>query len=149
MSLHNYADSILLWHNHLQSCCNATTTHNVSAFIRPYNDEEWNNLPHISLTSDSPWDPSIIDNGTLNDYNGKEFIMTHGNFDNVGDLLNIEVSFSSTNISVPHCINNQFIHSTVTKPTNINYGEYDKYFLKAPHEVIKKTFEAHPRSIPY
>ena len=96
---------------------------------------------HISLTSDTPWDPSIIDNDTLSDYNGKEYIMTHGNFDKMVDLLKIEVSFSSTNISVPHCINNQLIHSTVTKPTNINYGEYDKYFLKDPHEVIKKTFE--------
>ena len=79
-------------------------------FIRPYNDEECNNLPHISLTSDSPWDPSIIDNDIPSDYNGKEFIMTHGNFDKTGCLFQIEVSFSSTNIILPHCINNQLIN---------------------------------------
>ena len=30
--------------------------------IRPYTDHEWDNLPHITLTADVDWDPSIFDN---------------------------------------------------------------------------------------
>jgi len=29
--------------------------------IRPFSDEEWDNLPHVILTSDMDWDPGILD----------------------------------------------------------------------------------------
>ena len=29
--------------------------------LRPYTDEEWDNLPHVFLTSETEWDPSILD----------------------------------------------------------------------------------------
>ena len=29
--------------------------------IRPYTDSEWDNLPHLILTADVDWDPSILD----------------------------------------------------------------------------------------
>lgn len=29
--------------------------------IRPYSDAKWNNLPHVCLTSDVDWDPSLVD----------------------------------------------------------------------------------------
>ena len=29
--------------------------------LRPYTDHEWDSLPHITMTSDSEWDPTVID----------------------------------------------------------------------------------------
>jgi hypothetical protein len=29
--------------------------------ICPYTDHEWDNLPHVILTSESEWDPSVLD----------------------------------------------------------------------------------------
>jgi hypothetical protein len=29
--------------------------------IRPYTDHEWDNLPHVILTSELEWDPSVLD----------------------------------------------------------------------------------------
>ena len=34
--------------------------------MRPYTDDEWDDLPHLVLTSDIDWDPSILDN-TIDD----------------------------------------------------------------------------------
>ena len=30
--------------------------------MHPYMDDEWDTLPHVILTSDDDWDPSILDN---------------------------------------------------------------------------------------
>ena len=30
--------------------------------LRPYTDDEWDNLPNVILTSDLDWDPTILDN---------------------------------------------------------------------------------------
>ena len=30
-------------------------------FLRPYSNKEWDNLPHVILTSEVEWDPSILD----------------------------------------------------------------------------------------
>ena len=37
--------------------------------MRPYTDHEWNTYPHVIMTSDVDWDPSILDG---------EFPLTHG-----------------------------------------------------------------------
>jgi hypothetical protein len=34
--------------------------------IRPYTDKEWDTLPHVILTSDEDWDPTVLDH-TLDD----------------------------------------------------------------------------------
>jgi len=38
--------------------------------MRPYTDHEWDTYPHVIMTSDVDWDPSILDG---------EFPLTHGN----------------------------------------------------------------------
>jgi len=30
--------------------------------IRPYTDDEWDKLPHVIMTGDTDWDPSVLDN---------------------------------------------------------------------------------------
>jgi hypothetical protein len=34
---------------------------------RPYTDSEWNTLPHVVLTSDTEWHPSVLDNNLDDD----------------------------------------------------------------------------------
>ena len=34
--------------------------------LRPYTDDEWESLPHVILTSDTDWNPSVLDN-TIDD----------------------------------------------------------------------------------
>ena len=34
--------------------------------LRPYTDDEWDTLPHVILTSDMDWDPTVLDH-TLDD----------------------------------------------------------------------------------
>jgi hypothetical protein len=29
--------------------------------MRPFTDSEWHTLPHVILTSDADWDPSVLD----------------------------------------------------------------------------------------
>jgi hypothetical protein len=29
--------------------------------IHPYTDEEWDSLPHITMTGDNPWNPKCLD----------------------------------------------------------------------------------------
>jgi hypothetical protein len=34
--------------------------------LRPYTDDEWDNLPHVLMTSDQDWDPTTFDNTISN-----------------------------------------------------------------------------------
>ena len=35
--------------------------------MRPYTDSEWDTLPHVILTADSDWDPTVLDNDLADD----------------------------------------------------------------------------------
>ena len=47
--------------------------------MRPYIDNEWDDLSHIVLTSDTDWNPSILDN-TIDD--NEEWLDALSNFPN-------------------------------------------------------------------
>ena len=51
--------------------------------MQPYTDNKWDNLPHLVLTSDTDWDPSVLDN-TIDD--------NETWFDALSDLLKDSVS---------------------------------------------------------
>jgi hypothetical protein len=68
--------------------------------MRPYTDEEWDTLPHVILTGDTLWDPSVLDNtiSTTQDwYDGisdlKEGLVSSP-FDHRGNYLGREANFS-------------------------------------------------------
>ena len=48
--------------------------------MRPYTDHEWETLPHVVLTSDVNWDPTVLDNITSD---------TDTWFDAVSDLADL------------------------------------------------------------
>ena len=43
--------------------------------VRPVQDGEWGKLPHVYLTADTPWDPSIYDHGIY--WIGRNWIQAH------------------------------------------------------------------------
>ncbi len=51
--------------------------------MRPYTDDEWDNLPHLILTGDNDWDPTILDHNIDDDETW---------FDAISDLPNDNVS---------------------------------------------------------
>jgi hypothetical protein len=53
--------------------------------IRPYTDHEWDNLPHVILTSELEWNPSVIDHEFKGDEQWGEFPAINTSFDEVGD----------------------------------------------------------------
>jgi len=61
--------------------------------LRPFTDEEWETLPHVVMTSDEDWDPSVLDNKITDDeewYNAQEKASetTRASpFDIVGDFV--------------------------------------------------------------
>jgi hypothetical protein len=53
--------------------------------IHLYTDHEWDNLPHVMLTSEVEWDPSVLDHDFNEDDQWGEVPEMESSFDNVGD----------------------------------------------------------------
>jgi hypothetical protein len=53
--------------------------------IRPYTDHEWDNLPHVILTSQLEWDPSVLDHNFKEDEQWGEVPELNSSFDDYGD----------------------------------------------------------------
>jgi hypothetical protein len=53
--------------------------------IRPYTDHEWDNLPHVILTSEIEWDPSVLDHDMKEDEQWGEVPELESSFDEFGD----------------------------------------------------------------
>ena len=151
--------------------------------MRPFTDNEWQSLPHVILTSDADWDPTVTDhvvtdddtffdciaddNGeydfTLFDHTGvprAASVPLQANFVNRNDDAStsfdgtkptrsppvvIEANYHNTHIALirheisPECL---AVHEQMTVPAKRNYHKYRDYFLKAPINVIQKTFDA-------
>jgi hypothetical protein len=54
--------------------------------ICPYNDQEFETLPHVTLTSELEWDPSALDHEVKEDESGGESPTIPSSFDEVGDF---------------------------------------------------------------
>jgi hypothetical protein len=53
--------------------------------IRPYTDHEWDTLPHVILTSEMEWDPSVLDHDFNDDAQWGDVPDIDTPFDNFGD----------------------------------------------------------------
>jgi hypothetical protein len=53
--------------------------------IRPYTDHEWDNLPHVILTSELEWDPSVLDHDFKEVEQWGEVPELDSSFDDYGD----------------------------------------------------------------
>ena len=128
--------------------------------IRPYSDQEWNDLPHVVLTSDEEWDPKVMDEDRDEDEwlanqpenpTGFEFRP----FNHVGDYI-IHVGETGKDI-VPLPRNWSLNMSKWLEPSEVTeylqvqiheiwpkpkrYKRFQPYFLFSDPAVIRKTFE--------
>ena len=61
--------------------------------LRPYTDTEWDNLPHVILTSGTNWDPSDLDLDLPSDdqwFDSIEYeshLLPNSRFDDFGNYL--------------------------------------------------------------
>ena len=122
--------------------------------MRPYTDDEWEQLPHVILTSDAEWDPTILDDEQEDDeewFNAMEEIPEFKPdplFDEYGDYCHIHLVTEA--IMSDSIIENSIITDLPTafllyesqlKPQTIDYNQYCSKFGWMPVEIIKQTFK--------
>jgi hypothetical protein len=134
--------------------------------MHPPDDDEYDDLPHVVLTSDADWDPSIVDNeldmdewldarmtvGDLpgvSEYGDNRFDL-HGNyrvnhsstffFDAYSDIPSQNVGDAVDNLDAKYRVNPHEI-SAKDPP----FESLRPFFLWAPVETIKRTFDVTTR----
>ena len=114
--------------------------------IRPFTDREWETLPHIVLTSDVEWDPSILDGESDNFLN----TVQDPNDMHVTDDDGIS-NFGMPNIVHANCVNMELnkslffsyrVNPNETKPSTHDIEALQRYFLHSSPEVIRRTLKA-------
>ena len=123
--------------------------------FRPYTDKEWETLPHVTLTADVDWDPTILDCETEyieewhNEMQDTPTLSPDPFFDDFGDYRHTH--------SVTNAIqSNDIMESTIftdlpsvfkayehsVKPRAIDYQRFQSKFAFLPTDVIKHTFDS-------
>lgn len=126
--------------------------------LRPPTDFELQSLPHIILTSDNEWDPSVLDNkiddSTDTWYNEDDNIesFTHHPFDAIGTYkyreiaeLNICHSNQFPVITYDYILDDmitRYVLNINMKNKEPNYSLLQPNFGWVPINIIKKTFQA-------
>ncbi len=122
--------------------------------IRPFTNKEWDDLPHVIMTADVEWDPTIID---CKIEDGEEWFDTMQDlpepdpdplFDEFGDYRHIQhvaqVVVNSNNID-NHVIKDYNdvlqLYNQNVMPSKIDYESYRPKLAWLPVDVVKKTFE--------
>jgi hypothetical protein len=70
--------------------------------IRPYTDQEFDTLPHVILTSELEWDPSVLGHVFKQDEQWGEAPSFNSRFDEVGDLQCIQRLMEILYDGLPH-----------------------------------------------
>ena len=125
--------------------------------LRPYTDSEWEALPHIVLTSDKYWDPTVLDcEGQVDNeiwYDAQSSFPDgpHNKlFDEVGDyrlrsnnhqlfFFNAETFDEHNHDDVIHII--MCCNNVTTKSKEPDYDLLKPVFNWTPLDMIKKTFQ--------
>jgi hypothetical protein len=121
---------------------------------RPYTDSEWDTLPHVVLTADQEWHPSVLDNDLEDDEDWYDAISqlpddpTNQLFDQFGNYRHRTIV--NQHVLVPSVLENHVlpsrdflyqVHERTIQPATIDFASYRPYFAWLPTDIIKKTFE--------
>ena len=122
--------------------------------MRPYKDKEWDELPHVTITADIDWDPTILDN-ELED--NEEWVNTLKDpptltpdplFDEIGNYRNtVEVSKALMEskaleeVIIKDTFTMYSLYKHTIQPRAVDYQKYTQHFIFVPPEVIKRTFK--------
>eukprot|EP00934_Nitzschia_sp_Nitz4_P008068 Nitzschia sp. Nitz4//scaffold70_size99833//3673//6700//NITZ4_004582-RA/size99833-snap-gene-0.139-mRNA-1//-1//CDS//3329557096//8058//frame0 len=119
--------------------------------IRPYSDHDWDTLPHVIMTSDTDWDPSIYDNQIPDPVPTGQFDLTgQYRFRSNLDLEQQDPIDSQDRISI------RSVYSLVTSEHQVQSPQavagihpdaapLQSYFLYQDPELISRTFRATTR----
>ena len=111
--------------------------------MRPPTDKELDSLPHIIMTSDDIWDPSILDN----EVSPEEWYDCEDIPDDYGDTTFDEYGEYTQRVHYLDCYSVEIqplfeVHERKTVPQEPNYEALRPYFLWLPLDTIKRTFAA-------
>lgn len=95
--------------------------------LRPFTNDEWRSLPHIILTGELDWDPSIVDGEYPLDTVAPPLLPDHHPFDAFGDFI-------------PHRSPTLLSHQRILSAQPPQPGIYLKQFAWLPLDIISKTF---------
>ncbi|HEY9710825.1 MAG TPA: hypothetical protein V6D48_21645 [Oculatellaceae cyanobacterium] len=122
--------------------------------ICPYTDNEWEVLPHVILTADIDWDPSVINYEQEDIEEWFNAVQELGDntpdplFDEFGDYKRIhhvtEAMLSSSiicNSVITDFYSMLKLYNTSIKPRDVNYETYHSKFACLPVDIIKYTFD--------
>ena len=122
--------------------------------MRPFTNKEWDELPHVILTADTDWDPSILDDEQEDNeewFNALEelpSLVSDPLFDEFGDYrLTHQVTEA---IMADSIIENSVItdlpstfqlYASEVKPRPIDIDKFKPRLAWLPDDIIEKTFE--------
>jgi hypothetical protein len=122
--------------------------------IRPYTDEEWDSLSHITMTGDNPWNPKCLDAEISSGSEWENFV--YGRINHVTDsAVDSYGRYKYSAIDPSDIMVAMAIHSNTDMLSNIpisyeihkrvvtlvkNYDHLRKYFLHLPSETTAKTY---------
>ena len=122
--------------------------------VRPPTDKEMNELPHVILTSDAFWDPSILDNTTDIQseiwYKGNDVPEPFHNhpFNEYGEFIGNTTTIDTESQQLENfCYafyqdnNTTKIQTVTTTPQPFDFVKLQPFFGWSPILVIEKTFE--------
>lgn len=122
--------------------------------MRPYKDKEWDSLPHVTITGDTDWDPTILDHEMEDEEEWANLLKEPPNivpdplFDEVGNYHQlVEVSNAlTTSSAIEQAIIKDLpslyqMYERVIKPRAIDFQKYAQHFIFVPPDIIKRTFE--------
>lgn len=121
--------------------------------MRPYTDDEWEELPHVVWTSDVEWNPSVLDHEIEDEDEWYDAItdmqegIIQSPFDEFGNYRKREVDLHFFDAEQPPTIDDVIDHAVFagaheTKTKEPDYEALRPLFLWAPVETIKQTFKA-------
>ena len=123
--------------------------------IRPYTDAEWKRLPHIILTADTDWDPSILDFEQEDKeewFNAMEDLPTltpDPLFDEYGDYKHTHIitQVVMTDPAIEQMVLTDLpsmfqLYNQEIMPRQPDYKKYVSKFAWIPLDIIKRTFES-------
>ena len=122
--------------------------------MRPFTDNEWDTLPHVILTSDIDWDPSVLDHSVEDDNDWYQSVSDIQDnpmsnlFDEFGDyrgrhvVTEVLIDESAMDMTIfPHQDIVLKAYEYKTKFKDPDYAALQPNFAWLPMDIIKHTFE--------
>ena len=109
--------------------------------IRPYTDQEFDTLPHVILTSELEWDPSVLDHTFKEDEQWGETPTYKSQFDEVGDytqrvILHHNMYFERQDGNTTANVIDQCIYATHAS-TTITDQEGNTFYDAHQHDITE------------